>query len=384
MEESRAAGVQEGCDIGTLLSRARAFKDTLRAVKARLATPDLEWYPYDSLANLSHLDRLLTGANRSILESAREGTVADIGSQDGDLSFFLESAGFRVQALDCPETNHNHMRGIRAISAALGSSVEIHEVDLDSQFYLPAKAYEVTFLLGVLYHLKNPFYVLETLARQSRYCFLSTRIAALTPDGSTSLAELPVAWLVGDSELNSDDSAYWIFSETGLRRMLDRAQWDIVEYLSIGDTGQSDPLHRDERCFCLLRSRAGLLGRGLTSVNLDLCAGWHEPEDRGWRWTKQRFSARASREGLNLSRLRLKVFVPAALLDDSDTVTLRFWANSRELPAETFRSPGDVELVRTFDPVQHVNVEFELDRALPPDHADPRERGLVVGVLKFE
>ena len=376
--------VREACDIGTLLSQAGAFKEKLQALKASLATPELEWYPYDSLANLSHLDRLLTGANRSILESARDGAVADIGSQDGDLSFFLESAGFRVQALDCPDTNHNHMRGIRAIAAALGSAVEIHEVDLDSQFFLPENAYEITFLLGVLYHLKNPFYALEVLARRSRYCFLSTRIAALTPDGSMSLAGLPVAWLVADSELNSDDSAYWIFSETGLRRLLDRANWEIIEYLAVGAEGQSDPLHRDERCFCLLRSRAGQLRRGPASVDVDLSAGWHEPEDRGWRWTKRRFSARAQRAGSNLSRLRLKVFVPAALLEASGSVTLRFWANARELPPETFTGPGDAELVRSFDRAHDVEVAFELDYALPPDRADPRERGLIVGVLEFE
>ena len=384
MEKAGAADVVAACDIGKLLSEACDFRDKLQPLKASLATPELEWYPYDSLSNLDHLDRLLTGANRSILESARHGTVADIGSQDGDLSFFLESAGFRVQALDCPNTNHNHMRGIRAMGAALGSGVEIHEVDLDAQFFLPEKAYELTFLLGVLYHLKNPFYVLETLARQSRYCLLSTRIAALTPDGSTSLAGLPVAWLVGDSELNSDDSAYWIFSETGLRRLLDRANWEIVEYLFVGAAGQSDPLHRDERCFCLLRSRAGLLRRGPASVDIDLSEGWHEPEDRGWRWTRQRFKARAQRVGSNLSRLRLKVFVPAALLEASGSVTLRFWANSRELPPETFRRAGDAELVRNFDPAYDVELAFELDHALPPDRVDPRERGLIVGVLEFE
>jgi hypothetical protein len=38
-------------------------------------------------------------------------------------------------------------------------------------------------MLGVLYHLKNPFLALETLARASRHIFLGMRIASHTPAG---------------------------------------------------------------------------------------------------------------------------------------------------------------------------------------------------------
>jgi 2-polyprenyl-3-methyl-5-hydroxy-6-metoxy-1,4-benzoquinol methylase len=39
---------------------------------------------------------------------------------------------------------------------------------LDSQFTLSGEKYDAIFLLGVLYHLKNPFFVLEKLAAIAR------------------------------------------------------------------------------------------------------------------------------------------------------------------------------------------------------------------------
>src|SRR6516164_5044778 len=143
-------------DILQIAERAREFHARVKAVKARVTPRPFEWYPYDSLANVFHLNELLTGANRDFLSLIGDGTVADIGCSDGDLAFFLESLGCKVQAIDHPIANHNGMQGLKALRQALASKVEIHTVDLDSQFMLPNDHYRLVFLLGVLYHLKNP------------------------------------------------------------------------------------------------------------------------------------------------------------------------------------------------------------------------------------
>jgi tRNA (mo5U34)-methyltransferase len=135
-------------DIQQIAERAREFHARLKIAKARVAPRAFEWYPYDSLANVLHLNQLLTGGNRDFLKLIGDGPVADIGCSDGDLAFFLESLGCNVQAIDHPISNHNGMQGLKALREALHSSVDIHTVDLDSQFMLPDDDYGLVFLLG--------------------------------------------------------------------------------------------------------------------------------------------------------------------------------------------------------------------------------------------
>jgi tRNA (mo5U34)-methyltransferase len=182
------------------------------------------------------------------------GKIADIGAADGDFAFFLENQGLSVDVIDNEATNFNRLLGVRLLKDAINSSVTIQSVDLDSQFDLPSKKYDVIFLLGTLYHLKNPFLVLEKLAQITRYCFASTRIARQTTDGHL-LAPYPVAYLLGPQECNNDYTNYWIFTDEGLKRLIDRTGWSLLSQVNIGDTTNSTPADqdRDERAFVLLR-----------------------------------------------------------------------------------------------------------------------------------
>jgi tRNA (mo5U34)-methyltransferase len=229
----------------------------LEATKANIAPTEFKWYPYGSLYNVYHLDKLLGADHRDLGRLIGSRRIADIGAADGELAFFLERHGAEVDVVDWPSTNFNGLRGVRALKASLGSSVRVHEVDLDSQFRLPEESYGLAVFLGILYHLKNPYFVLEELAKRADYCLLSTRIARQTPDGSVTLAQYPLAYLVGETELNNDSTNYWIFSEEGLRRILGRTGWEVCDFVTVGDTAASDPARsdRDERAFCLLRSR---------------------------------------------------------------------------------------------------------------------------------
>lgn len=239
-----------------LFKRAQAFSERLQRLKSQHLPPDSTWYGYDIMANVWVIEQLLGQRFEALLEQL-PGPVADIGAADGDLGYFLESEGRAVHFLDWPATNWNGMRGIRHMHALLGSAAQIHEIDLDTQFTLPQAQYGLVCLLGILYHLKNPYYALETLAKSSHTLLLSTRIAAYAGPDNRSIRDLPVAYLVDTHECNNDPTNYWIFSATGLRRILQRAGWDILHWHAIGDTRRSNPADNDhdERAFVMARSR---------------------------------------------------------------------------------------------------------------------------------
>ena len=242
-------------DIVEFRQRAIEFEPELRARKLRLA-PESEWYPYGTLNNFHTLEAMLTGEHRQLSKYLDLGPIADIGAADGDLSLLLASLGYETDIVDNAPTNWNGLRGAKMLAAETQDAVTVHEVDLDAQFHLPRK-YGLAFFLGILYHLQNPYYALNQLARSSSYAFLSTKVAQVTVDGSVRLANAPVAYLLAADECNNDATNYWIFSEAGLRRILDRTGWDILDYTVGGCTTDSDPsnMDRDERAFCFLKSR---------------------------------------------------------------------------------------------------------------------------------
>jgi len=328
-----------------------------------------------------HLNELLTGSNRDLLNLIGDGPVADIGCSDGDLAFFFESLGCKVQAIDHPISNHNGMQGLKALREALHSSIDIHAVDLDSQFTLPNEHYRLVFLLGVLYHLKNPFYILEMLARQCDYCVLSTRIANTLPGQRLNLRDAPIAYLLDEDELNSDDTNYWIFSEAGLRRLLKRTRWEVCDLHVAGARGESDPhsLDRDQRVWCLIKSRYYSLS------NAELLGGWHAPESAGWRWTEQKFSARIDPGAGRPVRIELRFFVPQALIERYGPVTLHATADGSPLPSQTYSESARFTYRATLDSAAAagapVQLDFWLDHALPSSGSDERELGIVVAGL---
>jgi 2-polyprenyl-3-methyl-5-hydroxy-6-metoxy-1,4-benzoquinol methylase len=243
-------------DIGELATNLDSHR--ARLANARTAIGDgVRWYPYDILGNVSALDILLHGENRDLTRLAGGRRVADVGGADGDLAFVLEDAcGFEVDFIDTPATNMNGLAAVHALRDHFGSGVAIHDINLDSQFHLPAEQYGLVFFLGILYHLQNPFYTLRELSRRSRHCVVSTRVARFAGPERTPIASLPVGYLVGPTETNNDATNYWMFSPAGVERIAERAGWTVLERASFGDVEASDPSspEHDERIFMLMRS----------------------------------------------------------------------------------------------------------------------------------
>jgi tRNA (mo5U34)-methyltransferase len=247
-------GQEYPMDGNVLLEKSVLFSRELDKTKKEIDN-NFPWYPYGTMNNFIPLREIF---NKIPIESiaGNHSKILDIGAADGDISFFLESLGYTLDIIDYGPTNFNQLHGARLLKERLHSNVGIYEIDLDSQFTTPDEHYELIFFLGILYHLKNPFFVLESLSRISKHLVVSTRIAKYTPDG-ISILKYPLAYLLAPDESNNDSTNYWIFSDAGLRRLFDRSGWDIVDIMTVGDRKASNPRDQDhdERAFALLRSK---------------------------------------------------------------------------------------------------------------------------------
>jgi hypothetical protein len=351
-------------EIRDVIRQALEFQELLKRAKAEIELEPPGWYPWDSFGTLTLLDGLLTGRRRWPVALAGSDPVLDIGCGDGDLAFLFETLGCRVCAVDCPPANYNRMRGVDALKTALQSSVRIEALDVDRDFRLPVRRCGLALMLGVLYHLKNPLGVLESLAAQAHYCLLSTAVTRFAPDRQIDVSATPAAFLAGRDGLRGDETNYWIFSETGLRTLVDRAGWEVRDWMVSRDAGSILwGTQADERVFCLLESRALP-----PPPRTQLAEGWHVLENGAWRWTARRFSI-AVEPGYRL--LRLRVTVPQTL---ETPLALTVAAK-----AHTFPRPGDYECVVPLErSVKEMLVECEVDRVLKPDAVDGRERGIIV------
>ncbi|HVC36226.1 MAG TPA: methyltransferase domain-containing protein [Candidatus Dormibacteraeota bacterium] len=239
-----------------LVDQTPVFAADLWKLKTSIATKE-HWYPYDILGNLIHLNSFVPKELSDFNKLASNRVICDIGAADGDFAFLLAKNGFNVDVIDWPQTNWNGMSGVKSLTKYFRPRVHVYEVDLNNQFDLPHKKYDLVLFLGILYHLENPYYVLRKLSGYSTYLFLSTRIARETDDGKVRLNDAPVAYLVDSDESNNDPTNYWMFSLSGLTRLIKRTGWEIVAETTVGRTnGDSTPSNpnRDERAFFMLKS----------------------------------------------------------------------------------------------------------------------------------
>lgn len=371
-------------DITAIARKEMEFSAVLKDKRA--SRPDVKWYPYDSLGSFAELQRILTGERRYLLDLLPSRSVLDLGTGDGDVAFFLASLDCQVDAIDFGPSNYNALAGARQMRELLNAtSVTVHEMDLDEHFTLPRPRYDLALAFGVLYHIKNPFYLLEHLARRCRYLLLSTRVAAVDVRTGTSLQDLPVAYLVGELETNADPTNYWIFSQRGLRTILARSHWEVCDFATVGRQNDSDPSasDRDERAYCFARSM--LHDRIASSTSLD--EGWYELEQGCWRWTAKNFRAAIALPPVQeASELRMQLYVPKELFELTNAVTLAVRLNGTPLNGETYRSPG-AYLYRAPIPKRcgagKAVVDCSLSHSLVSFGSDERELGIIVHSLEL-
>lgn len=232
---------------------APAFREQILKLKAG-ANVDFQWYLYETMAILSNIAPLITSDYDGLFRRPKR--VADIGAADGDLGFYFSSLGFDVDIYDYGPTNMNGLKGARCLKQALPSDARVIEIDLDSQFNLSGQ-YDLVFFMGLLYHLKNPFYALERLAKHTRYAFISTRIARHFRAGTQDVWDIPAAYLLAPDECNNDATNYWIFTDAGLKRLIERTGWRLISY-HVHELPHSNPQDQslDERAHAFIEARS--------------------------------------------------------------------------------------------------------------------------------
>jgi hypothetical protein len=324
------------------------FEERIVAVRKRVKPEPFDWYSFDSFGNLTNIEAFLPGGIVRIAELAGEESVADIGTGDGDLAFLLESLGCKVTAMDWPGTNTNQMLGVNLMKRELGSSVEIREVDLDDQFRLDGERYGVAVALGLLYHLKNPYYFLERLATRSRHCLMSTRILPREKKA--------IAYLTADREFDNDTTNYWFLSESAVLRLLDRSGWDVVRSHVTGA--------KHDRFYCLAESR---IAKARQTIRL--LDGWNRIENNAWRWTKREFAFVIDNAG-SAGQFELRF-----LTNRSGTLTVSAEVNGVQLPSRDFEGPGKFAYREPVATAARQHVRVTLSDAA---EIDGRELGVVV------
>ena len=203
--------------------------------------------------------------------------------------------------------------------------------------------------------------------------------ARFTRDHQTNLSEIPVGYLVGDTETNDDCTNYWIFSDRGLKRLFERTGWRVCDFATVGAVDASDPVHAesDERALCLLESR---------HTNLDMDArlgeGWYQWEG-ACRWTAQRFSFAVRRPAFTRStpELYLRFLIPEAILAARPSLTLAAGVNGYILPAHIYTTAGEhayQEKIPQAAVREQLEITFETDDVLWPPPPDPRALGVFV------
>ena len=267
------------------------------------------------------------------------------------------------------------MAGVEALKIALDSSVRIEPIDLDGRFHLPRAALRTRPLpRAFCITSRIPTASSKPWPRTPNYCLLSTAITRFAPDQQTEVNHLPVAFLAGRDGLRGDETNYWIFSETGLRTLVDRCGWEVCDWLVVGD--EDSVLwntQRDERVFCLLRSRtfrprAGhptgrwLARPGKRRLAMDGAAFLARRGPR--RATAESESHRAAESGAAAHPHRAR----------------RRSASSPPTPSPI---PAISNARSKSPPGDEVLVEFELDRALAPDATDARERAIIVRAIEL-
>ena len=270
---------------------AEVFTAELAGVKQHLPAPDGGWYPYQTELTLPLIVDLIAPVYDEIRTAISNGPVVDIVCCDVDLALFFARLVCRVDAVDHAPTNFNQLRGVKRLGRTLSPEMAIHDIDLNGPFTLPRPDYGMALFLGTLYHVKNPFYVLETIAACATWCILSTRIAQITPATRTRIESEPLAYLLGPREANNDPTNYWIFSQTGLLKLLERTGWTFASQRRLGCSIDSDPVHAgaDERLFLLVKSRMRQ-----PSVCVRTLEGWYGAENSAVRWTSKRFALEAT------------------------------------------------------------------------------------------
>jgi hypothetical protein len=121
-----------------------------------------------------------------------------------------------------------------------------------------------------------------------------------------------------------------------------------------------------------------------------LLRGFHGLEQQAWRWTERKFSVmlQPPPPGQPVV-LNLNFTLPGVVADTVGPIAITARVNGQDIGTHSFAKPGENQQFEVPVPdglltAQPAEVEFELDKAMPPGERDPRELGIVVFSIAFQ
>lgn len=134
---------------------------------------------------------------------------------------------------------------------------------------------------------------------------------------------------------------------------------------------------RDERAFCLLRSRVTDFTR-----DMKLCDGWYDSEEGNFRWTQKSFSvALGPLATQSAAQLTLYFYLPEIMIEQLGKAGLRAAVNGIALEKHEYSTPGNHTYTAKVPAHaldgEHLYVEFTVDQSFSFGN-DDRELGVLV------
>lgn len=322
-------------------------------------------YPYQTLDNLSLLEKLFAAANLEPAQILGPGKILDVGCGDGDLGLYFSSLNHAVDFIDFEETNQNQMRMVRALAQRLPGKHTVQNIDIDRGLGPIDSTYSLAIAFGLLYHLKNPFLMLGDLATRASFAVVSTRIvdAAMLPESLAS------AYLVSDHELGQDNTNYWLFNSAGFARLAERSGWTVLSRIRFGNLHTGDASTQDAREGLLLASRYSVFGEAR------LTHGLHRVEFESFRWTYPQFGIEVRRSSPAQKHLRMAYYLPSPWVEEH---RLRAFHNQQELIIQLIRGADEcVAILNLPDLPGPVLIDIHCEHATAAQ-SDERPLGVVL------
>jgi hypothetical protein len=136
---------------------------------------------------------------------------------------------------------------------------------------------------------------------------------------------------------------------------------------------------------------ASALHMGDPKAEAQLVSGFYGIEQGAWRWTQRQFAVvlrppfGSAAKG---ATLQLRLTAPPVVIKKLKTISLSATVSGSALPPETYTQPGDYTYTRAVPASlltgEAVRVDFQLDKAMPPNSSDLRELGVVVVSVGLE
>lgn len=193
-----------------------------------------------NIEGIKPLDILRSEADKFFPADLSGKTVLDIGAWDGFFSFEAERRNAaRVLATDhfCwSGSGWGTRQGFDFIHRNLNSNVESVDVDVLALDPQVLGQFDVVLLLGVLYHVKDPYSCLEAAARMCADHLIIETVTALASE------TLPAMRLYKPGELGGDPTNFWAPNVPALELMLSNFGFTRIEAIP-SPVSSSHPLN---------------------------------------------------------------------------------------------------------------------------------------------